>query len=241
MSGADKIILRQLNQLGLHWDEEVVYQSKRLECYQAALEKLESKNYTFACCCTRKELGNSIYPGTCRDGLKTGQQARSIRLKSNNSNIVLQDKLQGEYSQCINSEVGDFVIKRADGYFAYHLATVIDDAYQNITEVVRGIDLLESTPRQIYTQQLLELPTPNYLHLPMAIDSSGKKISKSDYANSVSNTKNIEVLYKALVFLNLSPPEQLLSANVEEIIKWSIENWDIAKLPKEKEIIYTQD
>ena len=134
--------------------------------------------------------------------------------------------------------MGDFIIKRADGYFAYHLATAIDDAEQDITEVVRGIDLLESTPRQVYIQKILGLPTPQYLHLPLAVDNSEKKISKSDGANSISETRDSEILFNALNFLNLSPPEQLKSSDVETILNWSIDNWDIANLPKEKQIIF---
>ena len=237
VSGIDKVILQQLEQLGLYWDEEIVYQSERLDLYQTALDKLESLNGVFPCCCSRKELAGKPYPGTCRKGIKPNQVARSIRLKTNNKAVGIIDQLQGNYTQQLESEIGDFIIKRADGYFAYHLATVIDDADQNITEVVRGIDLLESTPRQVYLQEKLDIVTPDYIHLPIAIDKSGKKISKSVNAQAVSKDNSVEILHKALSFLNLKPPEQLITSDVETILNWGKENWSISKLPKEKEII----
>lgn len=236
IAGADKIILQQLEQLGLFWDEEVVYQSKRSNHYQAALEKLESINSTFACYCTRKEIANRVYPGTCRKSIKSGRTRYSIRIKTNNSPIEIKDLLQGQYSQQLQSETGDFIIKRADGYFAYHLATVIDDAEQNITEVVRGLDLLDSTLRQVYLQKQLGLPTPRYLHLPVAIDSSGKKISKSDNAQAITAKNNISTLFNALTFLGFSPLKQLMQTDVESILNWGVANWNITQLPREKEI-----
>lgn len=237
IAGADKVILQQLEQLGLYWDEEVVYQSKRLDHYQAALEKLESINSTFACYCTRKEIANRVYPGTCRKGIKSDRTRYSIRIKTDNSPIGITDLLQGEYSQQLQSKIGDFIIKRADGYFAYHLATVIDDAEQNITEVVRGLDLLDSTPRQVYLQKQLGLPTPRYLHLPVAIDNSGKKISKSDNAQPITAKNNIITLFNTLTFLGLNPPEQLMKTDVESVLNWGVTNWNIAQLPEEKEMI----
>ena len=233
----DKVILQQLEQLGLYWDEEVVYQSKRLDYYQAALEKLESINSTFPCYCTRKEIANRVYPGTCRKGVKSDKTTFSIRIKTDHNPVGIKDLLQGEYSQQLQSEIGDFIIKRADGYFAYHLATVIDDAEQNITEVVRGLDLLESTPRQVYLQEQLGLSTPDYLHLPVAINHSGKKISKSDNAQAITANNNINTLFNALTFLGFNPPEQLMHTDVESVLNWGITDWNITQLPKEKEII----
>lgn len=236
IAGADKVILQQLEQLGLFWDEEVVYQSKRSNHYQAALEKLESINSTFACYCTRKEIANRVYPGTCRKGIKSGRTRYSIRIKTDNNPVEITDLLQGQYSQQLQSETGDFIIKRADGYFAYHLATVIDDAEQNITEIVRGLDLLDSTPRQVYLQKQLSLPTPRYLHMPVATDSSGKKISKSDNAQAITAKNNISTLFNALTFLGFNPPEQLMQTDVESILNWGVANWNITQLPTEKEI-----
>ncbi|HIF51031.1 MAG TPA: tRNA glutamyl-Q(34) synthetase GluQRS [Thiotrichaceae bacterium] len=237
VAGANKIILEQLESLGLFWDESVVYQSQRLDLYQAALDELQQNEYTFPCACSRKDLSDKPYPGTCRNGITSGNKARSIRLKTNNNEVGINDFLQGFYKQCLQSEIGDFIIKRADGYFAYHLAVVVDDAEQNITDIVRGIDLLDSTPRQVYLQNKLNLLTPSYLHLPIAVDKNGKKISKADKAESITTNKPNEILFKALNFLGQKPDEKLKTYNVETILDWSIKNWDANSLPKEKEII----
>lgn len=145
--------------------------------------------------------------------------------------------MQGFYKQRLQSEIGDFIIKRADGYFAYHLAVVVDDAEQNITDIVRGVDLLDSTPRQVYLQNKLNLLTPSYLHLPIAVDKNGKKISKAGKAESITTNKPSEILFKALNFLGQKPDEELKTYNVETILDWSIKNWDANSLPIEKEII----
>lgn len=237
VSGADKIILEQLESLGLYWDEEIVYQSQRFELYQSALEKLQSLNCTYACACSRKIIDGNIYPGTCRNGIKPGETARSIRIRTDDNETGIVDLLQGSYTQRLESEIGDFIIKRADDFFAYHLATVVDDAEQNITEIVRGIDLLESTPRQVYLQRKLNLFTPSYLHLPIAIDKSGKKISKSAGMGTTSSNKPNEILFKASSFLGMKPPERLKSDNIESILAWAIESWKPEILPREKEIM----
>lgn len=205
------------------------------------MDKLESLDFIYSCYCTRKKTLGIPYPGTCRTVNNANQQPSSIRIKTDKVPVSIIDKLQGKYSQNLEEEIGDYIIKRADGYFAYHLATVIDDAEQNITEVVRGLDLLDSTPRQVYLQQKLKLSVPSYLHLPVAIDETGKKISKSDKASSATDKTVINILFNALNFLGFSPDEQLNTSNVETVLDWAIKNWDITKLPKEKEIIYTVD
>lgn len=227
--------------LGMRWDDEVVYQSQRTDLYQSALEKLESLNYLYPCYCTRKEVAGKPYTGTCRNKIKPKQKTCSLRIKVDNNPVGIDDQLQGQYTQRLESESGDFIIKRADGYFAYHLATIIDDADQKITEIVRGRDLLESTPRQVYIQKILGINTPTYLHLPIALDKSGKKISKSDNIKSIAKTDTVETLHKALCFLGHRPPEQLRKSSVEDILNWAIENWTITKLPKEKEITCVVD
>jgi glutamyl-Q tRNA(Asp) synthetase len=221
----------------LFWDENIIYQSQRLDLYQSALDELHNLNCTFPCTCSRKDLSDKPYSGTCRAGIKSGNIARSIRIKTNNDKIRINDQLQGYYSQQLESEVGDFIIKRADGFFAYHLAVVVDDAEQNITDIVRGVDLLDSTPRQVYLQSKLNLFTPSYLHLPVVIDNSGKKISKATKAEPVNSNKTNETLYHALNFLGQNPPKELLTYDVESILSWSIQNWDINSLPTQKEIM----
>jgi glutamyl-Q tRNA(Asp) synthetase len=236
VTGADKLILDQLETLGLYWDETVVYQSQRHELYQDALDKLQTLNFTFPCACSRKEISDKPYSGTCRNGIKSNQTARSVRIKTNNDELVINDQLQGRYAQCLESEIGDFIVKRADGFFAYHLATVVDDAEQNITDIVRGVDLLESTPRQVYLQNKLDLVTPSYLHMPIAIDSAGKKISKSIQSQPISSNESNEILFNALNFLGQTAPAELKTYDTESILAWAIENWSISSLPKQKEI-----
>lgn len=236
VAGADKLILKQLECLGLCWDESVVYQNQRLDLYQAALDQLHRLKCIFPCACSRKDLSDKPYAGTCREGIKSGSIARSIRIKTNNVKIGINDQLQGPYVQCLQTEIGDFIIKRADGFFAYHLAVVVDDAEQNMTDIVRGIDLLDSTPRQVYLQNKLNFITPSYLHLPIAIDTDGKKISKVTKAESLNLNKPNKILFNALGFLGQQPPCELIDYDIESILNWSIQHWDTSLLPTQKEI-----
>ena len=235
--GADKKILEQLERLGMYWDDQVVYQSSRTTLYQSALEKLDSENLVFPCSCTRKDVLNKPYPGTCRKTTSNNKTNPSYRLITNNKLIKIKDKLQGVYSQRLETDVGDFIIKRADGLFAYHLAVVVDDAEQGVTEIVRGNDLLDSTPCQIYLQQLLGLSTPDYLHLPLAVDNTGNKLSKASDAEVANTNDPVITLLQALDFLGQMPPAQLSNSSVEDVMKWATKNWDLKKIPKSKEII----
>ncbi len=181
-------------------------------------------------------MSDKPYTGICRDGIKSNQVARSIRIRTDNIEVGINDQLQGRYTQCLEPEIGDFIIKRADGFFAYHLATVVDDAEQNITDIVRGVDLLDSTPRQVYLQNKLNLITPSYLHLPIVVDCSGKKISKSINPASIKLNKSNTILFNALKFLGQKPPKELITYDVKSILDWAIENWEFKLLPKQKEI-----
>lgn len=202
--GAAEAILRALDRLGLHWDGEVLYQSLRLEHYRAALERLAP--HTYWCGCTRREIADSslglaadgahIYPGTCRGGTA---RKRALRLRTTMEPIAFVDRVQGRCEQLLERDIGDFVLYRADGLVAYQLAVVIDDAAQGITDVVRGADLLDSTPRQIYLQRLLGLPTPRYLHVPVALDAAGEKFSKQMGAAPIE--ADASALARALGFL----------------------------------------
>ena len=234
--GADKIILHQLENLGLSWDDEVVYQSHRIPVYESALEQLNKSGLTFPCACTRKEIAESPYSCTCRNGIAKGKTGRSIRIRTDDRDISFNDKLQGSYSQSLHTEVGDFVIKRADGLFAYHLAVVVDDAEQSITEIVRGADLIDSTPRQIYLQQLLESPTPSHIHLPVVIDKFGNKLSKASTTEAANIDDPVDTLNKALVFLGQSPEKRLSKASVDEVLQWAINNWTLKKIPQARKI-----
>ncbi len=233
--GADRIILEQLETLGLHWDGEIVYQSQRHSLYQTALERLEALDLVFPCTCTRNEIANKPYPGTCRNR-NTKHVGQSLRILTDNQELRFNDLLQGDYSQLLESDVGDFVIKRTDGLFAYHLVVVVDDAEQDITEIVRGADLLDSTPRQIYLQKQLDFPVPDYLHLPVALNKQGQKISKQTHAEAIELGNPCKVLFQALKFLGQCPPNESVNSNIESLLNWSIKHWDIAKIPKSIEI-----
>lgn len=204
--GSADEILRALERYALTWDGEVVYQSQRIPLYEAALEELRSSNRVFDCACSRAEVGEeAVYPGTCRNGIPPGRVARAVRFRG-------------------NDEVDDFVVKRADGIFAYQLAVVVDDAAQEVTQVVRGADLLSSTPRQIALQRALGYPTPEYIHLPLVLGPDGKKLGKRDGAlplPSLDEDRVRETLRDALAFLGISvpaaPPAQMLEEAVRAL------------------------
>ena len=236
---ADKVILDQLSQLGLIWDEPILYQSQHIELYKSALEKLVETGSTFPCVCTRQEVKNQIYPGTCRNK-NSFNKKYSIRIKTDSSQISIIDRLQGGYSQKIDIEVGDFIIKRSDGYFAYHLATTVDDNEQKITDIVRGIDLLDSTPRQIFLQNKLQYSgLKKYLHLPIAIDSTGRKMSKANKETASIIPNPATVLVNALSFLGHCPPDKMENENIKAILDWGIKNWNVELLPKKAKIRYS--
>jgi glutamyl-Q tRNA(Asp) synthetase len=239
VKGADTDILNTLENFGFEWDGEVTYQSKRTEYYEEALKILTAQSLVFPCLCSRKllaDLKNDIYPGTCRKRHlpETGEHA--LRVFAKDIDIELNDIVMGSQPQNIKQQCGDFVIKRRDGLFAYQLAVVVDDALQNITEIVRGADLLDSTPRQIYLQRLLSYPTPSYCHLPLAADASGNKISKSEGGTEVDVKNREKLLVKALQFLGQKPPDDLLRSQLNDIWSWAIEHWEINQVPTEKKL-----
>jgi glutamyl-Q tRNA(Asp) synthetase len=224
VAGAAETILRQLAWLGMASDGEVVWQSRRKHLYQAAYDSLAA--HAYPCGCNRREIADSrlgvapdgaaIYPGICRDGLAPGRSARSLRLRvppEGRDVIAFTDRLAGTVSQRLASESGDFVLKRADGYWAYQLAVVVDDAEQGVTDIVRGADLLDSTPRQIYLQRLLGVPTPRYLHVPVVRNANGEKLSKQTGALPVepvdgpeAEAAAVAALCTAAGFLGLGLP-----------------------------------
>jgi len=223
VAGAAAEILRTLERLGLWWDGEVVYQSQRSALYRAALERLRGQTYW--CSCTRREVADSslglaadgahIYPGICRAG--SAREGRALRVRTGTEEIGFVDRLLGAQSQVLERDIGDFVLYRADGLFAYQLAVVVDDAAQGITDIVRGADLLDSTPRQIHLQRLLGLPTPCYLHVPAAVNATGEKLSKQTGAIAIEPTW--AALRQALDFLGQRKADTLGEAT---------RNWDPA-------------
>ena len=229
--GAADEILRQLEGLGLEWDGPVLCQSSRSARYAEALDALERRGATYPCGCTRSEIADSglaidgarVYPGTCRGGLAPGRRARAVRVRTVSTPIRFVDRLQGEIVQSVEREVGDFVLRRADGLIAYQLAVVIDDADQGITDVVRGADLLDSTPRQIWLQRLLGYPTPRYLHVPVAVTAGGEKLSKQTGAQPVDVANPVRELARALAFLGQPVPD---GATAQAILRQALVRWD---------------
>jgi len=240
VKGAAEAVLRALERLGFAWDGEVEYQSRRKAHYGAAFERLRLAGDVFACACSRREIADSSlapdgaprYPGTCRAGLPPGRQARAWRFRVEPGTVCFEDLLQGRLCQDVAAEVGDFVVLRADGCYAYQLAVAVDDAAQGVTHVVRGADLIDSTPRQICLQRRLGLPQPAYLHLPAAVNPAGEKLSKQTRARPVDEARPQAALAAALAFLGQRPPAGLADAGLDEVWRWAIANWDRDKLPR---------
>lgn len=237
--GAADAILRVLEWCGLFWDGAVLYQSQRTEYYQAALESLLRAGMAYPCTCSRRELatsargrdGGPIYPGHCRDGVRQTGRPCAIRLRATDAPLTFRDAVQGHHHQRLAREVGDFVIRRADGLFAYQLAVVVDDAFQGVTQVVRGSDLLDSTPRQIYLQHLLGLPTPEYAHLPVVVDRQGRKLGKQTGAAALDPSHPAPALWAALRFLGQSPPPALATESPATILAWARAHWRLERVP----------
>jgi glutamyl-Q tRNA(Asp) synthetase len=238
IKGAANEILSTLNAYGLHWDEEIIYQSQRTAAYEEAFHRLKEAGVVYPCACSRKEIADSalqrgdelIYPGTCRNGIAQGKTARAWRIRVNDTTIRFIDQLQKNITQNLATEVGDFVVLRADGLFAYQIAVVTDDAFQGITHIVRGADLLYSTPRQICLQRLLGLTSPAYMHLPVAVNSQGDKLSKQNLARPVEINSAASTLFDVLMFLRQQPPTELQLSTPEQILVWAIANWQPTSL-----------
>ena len=239
---AAKEILLSLETLNLYWDGEVLYQSSRHKDYHDVLIQLHKQACVFPCTCSRQSLqGNAgIYPGKCRNlqqadlDLKPGEYA--LRCKVSNLTIAFNDLVQGRQSKNMDKEVGDFIIKRKDGLYAYQLAVVIDDAFQEITHIIRGIDLMDSTYKQIYLQSLLSYTRPVYGHIPVIVNNQGQKLSKQHHAPSLNLARPSEALYQALVYLQQSPPAELISHKPSDVLLWAVENWRIGKLQNLQQI-----
>ncbi|NNF67645.1 MAG: tRNA glutamyl-Q(34) synthetase GluQRS [Gammaproteobacteria bacterium] len=233
VAGSADLILRTLDAFGLHWDHAVLYQSSRLDAYRAAVDQLLQARQAYRCVCTRKivqQLPGGVYPGLCREAAVAVDVPHSIRVRTDDQPVTFADAIQGPYEQRLHSEVGDFVIKRRDGLYAYQLAVAVDDAWQGVTDVVRGCDLLASTPRQIHLLSLLGLSRPGYAHLPVALDSQGMKLSKSAGSMALDLDDRRQTLHQALTVLGQKPPPQGRHAPLEDQLGWAIKNWDISHL-----------
>jgi len=235
--GASDAILSTLEAYGFEWNGSVVRQSERAALYASALDDLSRQGMLFPCACTRKELefalpgksGERVYPGTCRRGVPVGREGRALRVAVTDEIVRFQDRLQGMHEQQLARDVGDFVLKRADGLVAYQLAVVVDDSEQGVTHVVRGADLLSSTPRQIWLQRTLGYATPSYLHHPVALDACGVKLSKQAGAQALS-ADPLPGLRAAWTFLDQAAPP-CPATSVGEFWRFAHRAWNPRRLP----------
>jgi glutamyl-Q tRNA(Asp) synthetase len=243
-SGAADDILHTLERLGLHWDGPIMRQSTRHRAYDEAIERLRASGSIYPCGCSRQEVADSslrgidgpIYPGTCRRGLPPGRTERALRVRTDDAPIVFDDRWQGWVSCALEREIGDFVVRRADGFIAYQLAVVVDDAAQGITEVVRGADLLLSTPRQLHLQQRLSLSTPRYAHLPIAIDAAGEKLSKQSGARSIAQDPAFAQLRRVLQFLGQRTPAESEASDLDSFWRLAVAQWRPERVPRMRSI-----
>jgi glutamyl-Q tRNA(Asp) synthetase len=228
------LILQQLQDLGMDWDDEVLYQSSRLDAYEEVLHKLQEDGLCYPCDCTRPQIREMglVYNGSCRERAAPPEMPYAQRLKTDALEIGFIDQIQGHFAQQLEGEVGDFVIRRKDELFAYQLAVVVDDAFQNITHVVRGWDLLDSTPRQIYLQRVLKYQEMHYAHIPIIVDAKGQKLSKQAFAPSIETDRASQAIFKALTFLGQAPPAELATERPKSQLEWAIDSWDAQGIAK---------
>ncbi len=244
-AGAIDTILYSLEAHGLVWDGEVQYQQQREDRYATALEEIRQTGRLYLCGCSRQQIANSlgqhndplIYPGTCRGNPPFGRGPHAKRINTQNSAIQFNDTIQGKQHIDLEVESGDFVLQRSDGLYSYQLAVALDDAEQGMTEVVRGSDLLDSTPRQMFIQQLLGFTPPQYTHLPVALDAAtGQKLSKQTRAPALIDSQATENLWQVLKFLGQHPPIELRQTSVEEFWSWAIPHWQLSAVARCKAI-----
>ena len=238
VKGAAEAILKTLEAFGLFWDGEVYYQSRHADVYNGIISDLQRNKLVYPCICSRKTLTLSargqalsdIYPGICRDRPIPVDGPHALRIKTDNRIITFQDELQGLISHDLAGQHGDFIVQRKDRIIAYQFAVVSDDKLQQINHIVRGFDLLDATPKQIYLQQLLGLAMPRYMHVPVIIDRQGYKLSKQTQATAVDLSSPQRVIFELLGLLKQNPPTALQQASVAEQLGWAIAHWNPALL-----------
>ncbi len=249
MPGADQSIIDTLASHGFVWDGDIVYQSQRYELYHEALQKLQGLGLLYGCQCSRKRIAEhpqvhigidgAVYPNICNErGLSLNQHAVRIRVdrEKYNKNIVFNDLIQKQVEQNVAHQVGDFVLRRADGVVTYQLAVVVDDQVQGITQIVRGCDLLDSTPRQIFLQYCLGYRQPDYCHIPIIVNAAGEKLSKQTLAPALQSQHAVSNLYQALQLLGQQPPAALLHESLDSFWKWAFQHWDIVRIPAQQKL-----
>jgi glutamyl-Q tRNA(Asp) synthetase len=237
--GAQDQILQALTAHGMHWDGPVQIQSQHQKSYQEQINHWIDQGLAYYCDCSRKDLiaYKGVYPGTCRGRHLPPAADHAVRVRVTDEPVVFTDRLQGKISQRLESEIGDFVVRRRDGIIAYQLAVVMDDIAQGVTDIVRGADLLESTPRQLWLYQLLQTPVPAYLHIPLMMTRRGQKLSKRLGSAPIHPQAASSSLFAALNVLNQQPPATLQKATVAELIAWGLEHWQPMQLPPTREIL----
>ena len=235
--GASTLILKALEAYGLHWDSEVLYQHSRLDAYQTALSALQKMEMAYPCICTRKQLASYLpsYPGFCRSRTDTANQPYGIRFNGQDQALSFDDRIQGRTTFSLK-ELGDFVIFRKDGLFAYQLAVTVDDEYQGITDIVRGIDLIDSTPRQMALQRTLGYSTPRYAHLPVITNESGDKLSKQNKADALPLDNPQPTLLLAMKALGLPIDHTVQNATLEDMLIWAQNQWSLTAMEHQKSI-----
>ena len=249
VAGSTIAIIQSLTDHGFQWDGDVVYQSQRIHQYEQVLKQLKSQQQVYACDCSRQRIAqhplnqtkpkNSIpvYPNHCRHRTHVNPPC-AWRIKTDLSLMTVYDQLQPDYSQCLLTEVGDFVIKRKDDLFAYHLAVVVDDAAQAVTQVVRGIDLMDATPRHLWLQRCLKYTTPHYLHLPVIVNDNLEKLSKQTLAPAIHVDTAAHNLVRCLKALGQDPPYALSQQPVATIWQWAKQHWQRQNIPQVAYIKY---
>ena len=246
VKGAADDILFTLEAYGFEWDESVIYQTQRKQAYEEALSHLVEQDKIYRCVCSRRDLRESaehgpfgiIYPGFCADKKHAADLEHSLRIRTEHRHIEFNDRIMGEYGHNPKQDIGDFIVRRRDGLFAYQLAVVVDDEFQQINDVVRGFDLLDSTPRQIYLQQCLGYKQPDYAHLPIAINDKGDKLSKQTFAPGIDRKHREHNLVKVLAFLGQQPEPGLEKASLDTVWQWARENWHISTVPAKHKILH---
>ena len=235
-----------LDGFGFEWDGIVDFQSRRTDFYEAALARLRHANQCFACRCSRAQVAaqsadpaaEPVYPGTCREDRTAAEAPHALRYRiaTEQPLVTFEDALQGTICQDCRREAGDFVVRRRDGQYAYHLAVVVDDELQGVTEVVRGADLLSSTPRQILLQRSLGFRTPAYAHLPLLTEGDGRKLAKSRRSVPLEAARAVNQLWDVLTWLKQAPPDALRRAGTAELWRWALENWRPARIAGLREV-----
>jgi glutamyl-Q tRNA(Asp) synthetase len=243
--GAASCIMHTLEQFGLFWDGPVIYQSQRLERYQQIFEQLQQQQLVYGCDCSRKLIAEhgGIYQGHCAHrGLVSARNASGRLAWRLRSNVEPEFNDLIFAKQCISTELAaeDYIIKRSDGLFSYQLAVVVDDWDQGVTEVIRGADLLEMTPRQQALFKLLHAPVPQYGHIPVAVTAPGVKLSKQNHACDITRWPTSQTLRKVLQFLGHPVPADLNKAPVTELLNWAIQHWQLANISRQYEILQTE-